>query len=212
MNEEDGMNGNNGNGRGKTLLPEFLPAPRSIEAQTPPDRVAERARVLLARFRGLGTAASAALLSLNCNAGYMVVDPLPPPPVACTSSPDPFALISAFGSWATGAATPPPAIVVLQTPRYGAGNLAGFSIATVRITGGTLISIQDLTTLNAGGGTRFDVTIAPATATGDILVDVDFACSSATTTKHYRVAYHVPTSSTDILVVTESTTVDAGTD
>jgi hypothetical protein len=206
------MNGNGGDGRGKTLLPEFLPAPRAIEAQTPPERVAERARVLLARFRGLGTAASAALLSLNCNSGYMVVDPLPPPPVACTSSPDPFAAIIANGFWATGTATPPPAILMLQTPRFGAGNFSGFSIAAVRVTDGTLISTEDMTTLGQGGGTRFDVTIAPASATADILVDVDFTCSSDTATKHYRIAYHVPTSASDILVVTESTPVDAGTD
>jgi hypothetical protein len=222
MNGGDGMNGNDGNGRGnangrgKTLLPEFLPAPRSTEAQSPPDRVAERARLLLQRFRGIGTAASAALFSLNCtNNGYMVVDPLPPPPVSCTSAPDPFAAIYATGLWASatpGSTTPPPAILVLETPQYPPGNFIGFSIPTVRVTGGTLVSVEDMSTVGQGGGTRFHLTIAPASATATIVVEVDLTCSTQARTKQYTIAYRVPTSAGDVLVVTETAPVDAGTD
>jgi len=153
----NGRNGN-GNGRGKTLLPEFLPAPRAPETQSPPDRVAARARILLQRFRGLGTAASAALLSLNCNNGYMVVDPLPPPPVSCTSSPDPFATIFASVMWATGdTAPPPPFILVLATSGYPPGNLNGFTIAAVRVTEGTVLATQDLSS-GSGGRSTFHST------------------------------------------------------
>jgi hypothetical protein len=224
MNGGDGMNGSNGsgsgngsaNGRGKTLLPEFLPAPRSRETQSPPDRVAERARLLLQRFRGIGTAASAALFSLNCNNGYMVVDPLPPPPQSCTSSPDPFATIYATGMWGSatpGSATPPPAIIVLQTPFYPPGNLVGFSIAAVRVTGGTLVSTQDMSSVTRGGGTRFHITVAPASAAANIAVEVDFTCSTAATTKHYMIAYFVPADPSQTLIVTEqSPPADAGTD
>ena len=214
MNGGDGMNGGNGNGngRGKTLLPEFLPAPRAPETQSPPDRVAARARILLQRFRGLGTAASAALLSLNCNNGYMGVDPLPPPPVSCTSSPDPFATIFASVMWATGdTAPPPPFILVLATSGYPPGNLNGFTIAAVRVTDGTVLAIQDLTS-STGGRSTFHITIAPAAATATILVDVDFTCSSQARTKHYSIAYHAPATPSDTLVVTEWTPVDAGTD
>jgi hypothetical protein len=200
VNEDDPKNGN---GR-KTLLPEFLPAPRATEAQSPPERVAERARVLLQRFRGLGPAAGAALLTLNCS-GYMVVDPLPPPPLACSSSPDPFASITAIGSWAEGTATPPSAVLALRAGRYPPGNLVGFGIAAVRVTGGTLLSTEDMTA--EVGGTLFHITIAPASATATILVDVDFTCSSQSRTRHFSIAYHVPTDAGDILVVT-----DAGTD
>ena len=221
MNGGDGMNGNgndgngrgNTNGRGKTLLPEFLPAPRSTEAQSPPDRVAERVRVLLQRFRGLGTAASAALLSLNCtNSGYMVVDPLPPPPVSCTSAPDPFAAISASAIATPGSATPPPAILMLETSQYSQGNFIGFSIPTVRVTGGTLVSVEDMSTVGQGGGTRFHLTISPASATATIVVEVDLTCSTQARTKYYTIAYRVPTSAGDLLVVTETAPVDAGTD
>jgi hypothetical protein len=207
------MNGNgngNANGRGKTLLPEFLPAPRATETQSPPERVAARARILLQRFRGLGTAASAALLSLNCNNGYMVVDPLPPPAVACTSSPDPFATILANVMFAPGdGGASPPIVLVLATAGYPPGNLTGFSIAAVRVTDGTVLTTQDLT---GDGRSTFLITIAPAAATGTILVDVDLTCSSQARTKHYSIAYSAPASAGGTLVVTELSPVDAGTD
>ena len=81
----------------KTLLPELLPAPpagdRPGSVVAPPpspvERVAEQARLMLQRFRALGPIAGAAMLGLHC-CGYNVVDPLPPPPVQCTTLPMPF--------------------------------------------------------------------------------------------------------------------------
>ena len=214
------MNGDdrkNGRGQGKTLLPEFLPAPGAgmgsgAALPSPPERVAARARVLLQRFRGLGTAAGAAVLSLNCTgSGYMVVDPLPPPPVACTMEPTPFASINASGVYASGSITPPPVILVLQTSGYPPSNFVGYAIDAVRVTGGTLLSTQDMSSLGVGGGTRFHITIVPATSTPtDILVDVDLTCGASAGTKHYSIAYRVPTSPTESAVVTERTPVDAG--
>jgi hypothetical protein len=49
----------------KTLLPEFLPPPTAEGAARPRERVNERARLLLARFRELGVT-GVAVLSLNC--------------------------------------------------------------------------------------------------------------------------------------------------
>lgn len=209
--DENGNASGNGNGRGKTLLPEFLPAPRATEAQTPPERVAERARILLQRFRGLGAAASAALFSLHCNNGYMVVDPLPPPPVSCTTVPDPFASLIASGMWGpAGVGTSPDAILVLQTPVFSPGNLIGFSIGAVTVSNGTLIEAEDLSNPNqVGGGTRFHITFTPAAAGGTTFVDVALICSPKTSTKHYSIAYRFPG---DTLVVMETPPADAGTD
>jgi hypothetical protein len=199
----------NGDDRKKTLLPEVLPAPRATGAQSPPERVAERARVLLQRFRGLGTAAGAALISLNCS-GYMVVDPLPPPPLACSSSPDPFASITASVRVASGTTTPA-VVLVLQAPRYPPDNFVGYAVSSVRVTDGTLISTEDMTTRGAGGGTQFEITIAPASATATILVDVELSCSPRSATKLYSIA-HVPAGGGDTLVVTERASADGGID
>ena len=80
----------------KTLLPELLPEPRPQSAETPRERVAVRARAMLDRLSGLKTAAGAALLAAHCG-GYGVVDPLPPPPMQCTSNSDPFANLLVSG-------------------------------------------------------------------------------------------------------------------
>jgi hypothetical protein len=187
MSEDDR---NNGNGRGKTLLPEFLPAPTAGAMQSPPERVAERTRLLLQRFRGLGTTAGAAVLSLQCNCGYGVVDPLPPPPMQCTVEPIPFASIHVS---AVREEAPPRRIVLsLVTNPYPPNNFVGYRIDAVRVTGGTLTNIQDLSQSSAGGGSNFQITIvldADAGPPTEILVDVDLGCGNATTTKHYSILF-----------------------
>lgn len=200
-----------GSGR-KTLLPEFLPAPAPGVALTPRERVAERARIFLQRFRGLGTTAGAAVLSLQCS-GYGVVDPLPPPPMQCTVAPDPFATIHVSGVFRTGNPTLPSFSLMLSTNPYPPGNYVGFRIDAVRVTGGTLVSIVDQSQAGQGGSSRFEVVVTPASATGDIFVDVDFGCGTAVATKRYQVLYRVPASSNEALIVTEVVSpVDAGTD
>ena len=196
----------------KTLLPDFLPAPAPGVALASRERVAERARVFLQRFRGLGTTAGAAVLSLQCS-GYAVVDPLPPPPMQCTVAPDPFANIHVNGVFRTGNPTLPSFALMLYSNAYPPGNYVGFRIDAVRVTGGTLVSIDDQSQAGQGGGSRFEVVVTPASATGDIIVEVDLGCGAAAATKRYQVLYHVPASSNEVLIVTEVTSpVDAGTD
>ncbi len=199
------------NGR-KTLLPEFLPAPAPGVALTPRERVAERARIFLQRFRGLGTTAGAAVLSLQCS-GYGVVDPLPPPPMQCTVTSNPFANIHASGVFRTGNSTLPSFSLMLYTTPYPSGNYVGFRIDAVRVTGGTLVSVDDQSQAGQGGSSRFEVVVTPASATGDIFVDVDFGCGTAVATKRYQVLYRVPASTNEALIVTEVvSSADAGTD
>lgn len=207
MSADDPLNGR------KTLSPEFLPTPASGEVASPRQRVAERAWLLLRRFRGLGTTAGAAVLSLQCS-GYGVVDPLPPPPLSCTREPNPFASIMARADFKIGSATPPAVVLVLSTPRYPPANFVGYSIGAVRVSGGTLVSIDDMSQAGTGGSTLFQLTVAPAdSATAEILIDVDFACGGIAATKHYRIMYHLPTSANDMLVVDEiALPADAGTD
>ena len=198
--------------RGKTLSPEFLPAPAAGEPLGPRERVAERARLLLQRLRGLGPAAGAAVLSLQCT-GYGVVDPLPPPPMQCSSSPTPFGdNLHANAMFATGTAAPQ-LLLTLRGGYYPPGNYVGYGISAVHVTGGTLINIQDMTTTGQGGGTDFLVTIVPADATTmEIFADVDFTCGAAAATKHYRITYLAPAGPNTDVTVVEITASDAGTD
>ncbi len=67
------MSGDGGgpkNGGGKTLLPELLPVPTPEAASGAKERVNERARLLLARFRELGVT-GVAILSLQCAEGRL---------------------------------------------------------------------------------------------------------------------------------------------
>jgi hypothetical protein len=204
------MSGDGTNGR-KTLVPEFLPAPGAGQPIGPPERVAARARLLLERFRGVGATAGAAILSLQCS-GYTVVDPLPPPPAQCTSEPTPFASIAAHAQYATRNVSPPQVLLTLYSQGY--PNYAGYGITAVRVTGGSLIGIEDMSQSGPGGSTSLVVTIAPVDATTtEILADVDLTCGAATDTKHYRISYHLPANEYDSLTVTEITVAaDAGTD
>jgi hypothetical protein len=168
------MNDREGGGR-KTLLPEFLSAPGPSTTLTPRDRVARRAQIFLQRFRGLGTTAGAAVISLQCS-GYGVVDPLPPPPLQCNTLADPFPQIGVWAFFSSskvdGAA---PLVLDFRTNRY--PNYIGFGIDAVRVTDGTLVGLDDKSTGGQGGGTHFQVTITPAPNTSQLLVDVDFRCS-----------------------------------
>lgn len=168
----------------KTLLPEFLPAPGPGDGRTPPERVAERARVLLQRFR-LSATAGAAVLSVQCG-GYAVVDSLPPPAMQCTTSTNPFPSLMARG-W-NGPADGGLAQVIVEVSSAYYPAFTGIGIAAVRVTGGTLVNVHDTTPLAMYGGSRFEVTITPDDATSDILVDIDLTCASLAATKHYRVS------------------------
>ncbi len=198
------------NGR-KTLLPEFLPAPQAGGGLAPRERVAERARLLLERFRGIGTTAGAAVLSLQCGTGYGVVDPLPPPPMQCTTSTDPFAGLQAIAMVQSGTTAPLPIVLSLYSSGYPPNNFVGYRIDAVRITRGTLVAIDDQTNVNSQ--TRLMITIAPTSQPpAEILVDVDLGCGSAALTKHYRILQQDPQIPNQSLIVTEDTTADAGTD
>jgi hypothetical protein len=182
----------------KTLLPELLPAPRPEAEVTPRQRVAERARLLLERFRGLGTVAGAAVLGIHCG-GYAVVDMLPPPAQQCSASPDPFSLLFFNASFDVSAAAPLPPVVI----NIGSYNTTGFRVDDVRVTGGMLVSIAPVNGPGPSGGALFRVVVAPETATSVLLVDIDIGCGTAKTTRHYRIAYHIPVSSGDVLVLEE---------
>ena len=172
---------------GKTLLPEFLPAPSVSEGgvlPTPKQRVAERARIFLQRFRGLGNVAGAAVLSLQCT-GYGVVDPLPPPPQQCSARPDPFSQILAqavIGDQPD--AGPAPVVVDLHTNPYPA--TLGFRVVAVRVSGGELISVRDESLPGDRGNSHFLITVTPAPEAATLWLDVDLGCGAATGTKHYR--------------------------
>lgn len=196
----------------KTLLPEFLPAPIRGGAQSPRERVAERARLLLQRLRGLGPAAGAAILSLQCSgSGYTVVDPIPPPPMQCTSEPIPFESIHPSAVYETGS-TPRSVVLALATSGYPPSNFAGYRIDAVRITGGTLVTVEDLSGTDPRGSTVFQITIArdsgpPAT----IFVEIDFACGTAAATKRYSIMS--PTDPNGLITAVEiPVSVDGGTD
>ena len=130
----------------------------------------------------------------------------------CTASPNPFAQILSRAMFSTMAAELPPVTVILYTSGY--PSHVGFRIDAVRVSNGTFVSIQDMSRHGVGGGTEIHVTVAPASATAQIVVDVDVGCGDAVATKRYRVYYQVPASPGGLVVVAEepASPVDAGTD
>src|SRR6266567_760387 len=111
---------------------------------------------MLDRFRGLKTAAGAAVLAAHC--GYGVVDPLPPPPGQCTNRPDPFTTLNAFGSVVFAADGGLPSYVITLNSYQ----VIGFHVDAVRVTaGGTLINVEDMSHDGLGGATVVSITIAP---------------------------------------------------
>lgn len=171
----------------RTLLPELLPAPTRASGPSPVERVAEQARLILQRFRGLGPVAGAALLGLH-GCGYGVVDPLPPPPVQCTTLPMPFSSIVmtlSVDSPVDGG-TPP---VLMHLSGGGYPGVLGLRIDAVRVTGATLLGEMSAMSPNPRAGSEFVVTIAPDASMSPFLVDIDLGCGAATTTKHYRISY-----------------------
>jgi hypothetical protein len=169
----------------KKMLPEVLPAPGGPVSASPQQRVHERARLLLDRFRGLGPMAGAAILSMQC---YSSVDPLPPPAQECANVPDPFDRIYGMGSFDYGHDGGPP-FAVISLVRY---NEIGLGVAAVRITGGTLISVEDLTRPGNGGFSEFRLTIAPEGVTSSFTIELDFTCGDATATKRFQASYATP--------------------
>jgi hypothetical protein len=169
----------------KKMLPEVLPAPGAPVTASPQQRVHERARMLLDRFRGLGPAAGAAILSMQC---YSSVDPLPPPAMECTTVPNPFDRISGFGSFDYGHDGGPP-LAVITFSRYGE---IGLGVAAVRVSGGTVVSVEDQSRTGTGGYAQFSVTIAPDSATSSFTIEVDFTCGDATGTKRFQATYATP--------------------
>jgi hypothetical protein len=192
----------------KTLLPELLPAPTSTSrphtasatAPSPVERVAEQARLILQRFRGLGPVAGAAMLGLH-GCGYGVVDPLPPPPVQCTTLPMPFSSIVTTAS-VDSAADGGAAAVLLHLSGGGYPGVLGLRIDAVRVTGATLLGEMSAMSSNPRAGSEFVVTIAPDASMSAFLVDIDLGCGAATTTKHYRLTYSAPGWSVAVLPTT----------
>lgn len=169
----------------KTLLPELLPEPRPQSGQGPRERVAVRARAMLDRLSGLKTAAGAALLAAHCG-GYGVVNPLPPPPMQCTSNSEPFASLSISGIAVPADGGGSEAVVLLSS--Y---SMVGYELDAVRVTaGGTLVGIEDRSQSGAGGGTNFLITIRPDGSGAAIDFEVDLGCAGATATKHYRATFN----------------------
>jgi hypothetical protein len=190
----------------KTLLPEFLPAPSPAPSLSPRDRVAERARQMLERFRGLGATAGAAVLSLHCT-GYQVVDPLPPPPVQCSTSPNPFDALRATARTAPHPIALPNIEVEIAAPSYPI--YTGYRLDAVRIDGGTVVNIDRRDAVEYSSS-RFVITAVPADATTrQLLVEVDLGCAGATATRRYQIAYQ-PTPSRPLTLTPVHDTPDAG--
>ena len=121
----------------KTLLPELLPEPRPESGQGPRERVAVRAKAMLDRLSGLKTAAGAALLAAHCGGGYGVVDPLPPPPIQCTSYPDPFTALNASGIAVPADGGWSNALIMLSDYRT-----VGYQFDAVRVTGALVPALR----------------------------------------------------------------------
>jgi hypothetical protein len=178
----NGSGSDNGSGSGKKLMPEILPAPQpAANAATPRERVNDRARLLLERFRALGTTAGAAILSLHCT--YGTVDPLPPPPTQCSTLPDPFAALTATGQYDRLYDGGAPAYVFITISHY---NTTGFTVSAVRVTaGGTLVYVD-----NSSSFSLIDIATDPSAAPDggarELLFEVDIACGGPTTTLHFR--------------------------
>jgi hypothetical protein len=194
----------------KKLLPEILPTPQPLAGAAPRERVNQRARLLLERFRSLGTTAGAAILSFHCT--YGTVDPLPPPPTQCSTLPDPFAMFQAHGfyNFSPGA----PTYVIIELTHQ---NTNGFTLSAVRVTaGGTFDSIE---TENPSGADWYliqialdpapgpsdagatDGSAAPADAgTGVLLFEVDVSCGGDAVTLYYRAQLPPPASGVSFTV------------
>jgi hypothetical protein len=184
----------------KTLLPEMLPAPRPGSANSPKERVTERARQLLARMRETGGAmAGAALLgaSITGCVDYAVVDPLPPPAQACSSTQNPFEGLAAYANHESRPTTPPRFRLVVSSP------LSGLQLTATRVTGGTLVEVVDGLS-NGRYGPSVTLILVPETDMSLVQVEVDLGCGSASTTRRYRIPYSPPTSASDLVLPVES--------
>jgi len=181
----------------KTLLPELLPTPTAVSRATPAERVAERARVMLQRFRGVGAAASAALIGAHCT-GYGVVDPLPPPPDQCSAAPpDAFTTLLASATYVRDPPSLlPPVSFELSSERY-----TGLGLVEARATGGTITS--STTFDNAYFGTRFALVIQPDTSTSTIELEADLSCGGDRQTRRFGILYHLPMATDLVLTVIE---------
>jgi hypothetical protein len=202
----------------KTLLPELLPAPGGAVRATdaagagPKERVAARARAFLERFRGIGTAAAAAAFSVHCS-GYTVVDPLPPPPQQCSMLNDPFIglsasavlIASADGGSADGGS--PQLDLILSSSAY--PRRVGYRIDAARVTGGTLLRVEDTSTTVLDGGSQLTLVIAIDAVGAQLLVEVDVGCGAATTTRYYQVLTG-PGYALGAVVIEQMAPVDAG--
>jgi len=162
---------------------------------------------LFQRISAASVLAAVAVVSINCGEGdsdfgdhgKVIADPPSPAPLPCTAEATPFGSLVANIRYAPGTVTPPSFILSVQssdlstTPSY-----VGYAVADVRVTGGSSVGVEDRTSFGPGGGTQLDFTVAPdGPLTTDVQVDVDLTCSATTRTKHFDIAYHVPTSATD---------------
>jgi hypothetical protein len=178
----------------KTLLPELLPAPRSLERLTPPERVAVRAMQMLARFRGVGATAGAAVIGVSC--GYAVVDPLPPPPAPCTSSPpDAFASVVAYAGYdRTVTSSLTPALMSVSNQRF-----TGITVADARVQEGRVLRIDDNS--DPSLGTQIQLHLAPNGPLSVMLIEIDLECGGQAATRRFRIRYRQPTAPSDSLEV-----------
>jgi hypothetical protein len=135
-----------------------LPAPTPQGPGRAGERVNERARLLLARFRDLGVT-GVAFISLQCadsrlggagpvgsagvdpggtggtGGGYGVVGPMPAPAAECSTAADPVAVLQPSASL-TAAAADPRVLFYLTT------SLAGLQVDAARVTGGRLVQVD----------------------------------------------------------------------
>jgi len=168
----------------KTIMPEVLPDPErrlALVEGNPRERTSKH----LKRLVDAAKLTAAAGMVAHCT-GYGVVDPLPPPPIQCTSNSDPFAdlvvsgiAVPSDGGWSN-------ALIMLSSYRT-----VGYQFNAVRVTaGGTLVAAEDMSQSGAGGGTNFDITIHPDGSGAPLEFEVDLGCGSATATRHYRASFN----------------------
>jgi hypothetical protein len=162
----------------RRLLPELLPAPAPPATRTPAERVAERARALLERFRRLGPAAGAAVLSIHCSS-YGVVDPLPPPPAECSTQAQWSDSIHASATQGT----PPPGAAAYPVLLQLNSGVLGVRVETVRVRGGALVKTEEET--DPSFGNIFTLTLS-RTDPESMDVEVDFGCAGRTATRHFQ--------------------------
>jgi len=140
------------------------------------------------------TAAAVVLVAAQVGCFQKSIDPPPPPASQCTDVSDPLGehvvgaeLVKGDGGSANVQ------VMILSYVEQGIG------IAAVRVTGGTLVGIENMSYEGTNGDVDFYVTLSPdpgvlpdagvvpGAGFGTITVEIDFVCGTVTTTKQFRV-------------------------